>query len=79
MAEDFTNEIFLKTLIEVIEKKEKDGVPERKIQQFLETDALADMYYEVIKVISDSAVNTIEDIMYEKVLFNRAKTEEFVS
>lgn len=78
MAKDYTSELFLKTLKELIDKNIEDGMSEKKIDDFLKSDDVSDLYRETVKIMSDSAVKTIEKIMYEKVLYERAQTDEFL-
>lgn len=78
MAEDYTNELFTETLEKLIEEKTNEGESEERILGFLQSDSVFEMYQEVVKIISDSAVKTIEEIMFEKVLFERAHTAEFI-
>lgn len=79
MVKDYTDEMFLEQITDLIKKKAEEGVSEEKLQEFLESDKITEMYVEVIKAMSDTATQTIEEIMFEKVLTERARTNEFLA
>lgn len=79
MANDYTNEMFEDTINKLLKDKIKEGASKEKVEEFVKSGAITTMYQEVVKIIADSALKTIEDIMYEKVLVERAYTSEFLA
>lgn len=75
---DYVNELFINTLKKLVEEKVNKGESEEKIIDFLQSNSISEIYQEVVEIISDNAVKTIEEIMFEKVLFERAHTAEFI-
>lgn len=79
MANDYTNEMFKDTVNKFIKDKIEEGASKEKVEEFIESGAITTMYQEVVKIIADSALKTIEEIMYEKVFEERAYTNEFLA
>ena len=79
MPNDYTTEMFMKTLNELLENKINKGISEDEIDKFLQSEAISNMYQKIVKVMADDVAKTIEAIMYEKVLEERAYTDEFIA
>lgn len=79
MAKDFINEMFFGKLIDFFKEKLEEGLPKEKIQDFLDSSEIGELYAEIVKTVSDSAAETIEEIMFEKVLVERAFDNEFLA
>jgi hypothetical protein len=79
MAQDYTNDMIVKSLSEMIKRKTKGKAQTETVLKFLETEDFKDLYAKIIGMISDNATDTIEDVMYEKVLEERAFVQEFLA
>lgn len=79
MADDLTNEMISKQLNMIISEYVGKGAEINKILEFTESDSFINMYEKIIELISDNAVKTIDEIMYEKAIENRAFTQEFLA
>ncbi|MCI0947873.1 DUF5677 domain-containing protein [Clostridioides difficile] len=79
MVEDYTNDLILDTIKDIVEKKIEDGEDENKIIEFLNSQEISKIGVEIIKILSDISIETIETIMYEKVFEERTYTNEFLA
>lgn len=79
MAEDFVYELFEKTMKDVILEKIEKGVSEEQLEELISQENVSNTYKTLVEQISDDSVETIESIMYEKVLEERAYTDEFLA
>lgn len=79
MASDLTNEMIIEQLQKIINDYIGNGTNIDKIIKYTESDSFIEMYEKVIELISNNAVKTIDEIMYEKVIENRAFTQEFLA
>ncbi len=79
MVEDYTNDLILDTIKDIVEKKIEDGEDKNKIIEFLNSQEISKIGVEIIKIVSDLSIETIETIMYEKVFEERAYTNEFLA
>ncbi len=79
MANDLTNDMIINQLNKIISDYIENGTEIDKILEFTESDGFIDMYEKIIELISDNAVKTIDEIMYEKAIENRAFTQEFLA
>lgn len=79
MAEDFIKDVVEKALQEVVTKKIESGASEKEINELIRSDAISKVFSELIKQASDDSIVLIEQIMYEKVLEERAYADEFLA
>lgn len=79
MAEDFIKDVVEKALQEVVNEKIENGASEEEIKEITNPDAISKVFFELIKQASDDSVVFIEEIMYEKVLEERAYADEFLA
>lgn len=79
MVGDFIKETVEKALQEIITEKVEAGVTEEEIEQVISSDNIAKAFSELIKQVSSDSVDVIEEIMYEKVLVERAYADEFLA
>lgn len=79
MAEDYVRDMFAKTMEELIQEKIKKGVSEEEIEEFTSQKNISATYKTIVKQISKDSVETIENIMYEKVLIEDAYVNEFLA
>lgn len=77
MGNDFVDQIFKEALGEVITKKVEDGLTDDEMEQIFQEDSLSKKYVEIVNMIAAESVKTIENIMYEKILAERAYSDEF--
>lgn len=75
MAEDFID----KLVEEVINDKLKEDLTEEELGKLFDENRLGKAYKDLIKRVADDGVKTIESIMFEKVLEERAYSDEFVA
>lgn len=78
MSEDFTDQIIIDTVQTVLNEKIKDGMSE-KINEFFTKESFGKKYADIINMIANVSVKTIDAIMFEKVLEERANTDEFIA
>lgn len=79
MSEDFTDQIIVDAVQTVLKNKIRDGMSEEEIDQFFAEESFGKKYADIINMIADDSVKTIEAIMFEKVLEERANTDEFIA
>jgi hypothetical protein len=79
MAVDYTNEMIINIFNEKIKDHLKNKEDVEKVLEFISTEEFGNTYTEIIKMISDNAIETINEIMYEKVFENRSYSQEFLA
>ena len=79
MSEDFTDKIIIDAVRDVLKDKIKDGMSEKEMDEFFSKESFGKKYADIINMIADDSVKTIEAIMFEKVLEERANTDEFIA
>ena len=52
MPNDYTTEMFMKTLNELLENKINKGISEDEIDKFLQSEAISNMYQKIVKVMA---------------------------
>ncbi len=79
MAEDFMHDVMEQALEDIIAEKIKNGSSGEKIEEELSPNAIMKEYKKLIEQASKDSVETIENIMYEKVLEERACADIFLA
>jgi len=70
MAEDFMHDVMEQALEDIIAEKIKNGSSGEKIEEELSPNAIMKEYKKLIEQASKDSVETIENIMYEKLLLH---------
>lgn len=79
MARDLMHDIMEQVIEEVVVEEVRNGVPDEKLDERLSQDNISRAYKNLIEKASDDSLETIENIMYEKVLEERACTDIFLA
>ena len=72
MARDLMHDIMEQVIEEVVVEEVRNGVPDEKLDEKLSQDNISRAYKNLIEKASDDSLETIENMMYEKVLEERA-------
>lgn len=72
MARDLMHDIMEQVIEEVVVEDIRNRVPDEKLDEKLSQDNISRAYKNLIEKASDDSLETIENMMYEKVLEERA-------
>ena len=78
-AEDWFDGMFTEVLGEIIKKEQENGTSDEMILKILQEKPLAQLYSRTADGASDAFLESMEEIMYEKVFENRALDVEFMA
>ena len=78
-AEDWFDGMFTEVLGEIIKKEQENGTSDEMILKILQEKPLAQLYSRTADGASDAFLESMEEIMYEKVFENRALDGEFMA
>lgn len=79
MASDLMHDIMKQVIEEIIVEDVSNGVTQEEIDERLSQDAILKAYKGLIEQASNDSVDTIENIMYEKVLEERVCADIFLA
>ncbi len=79
MGKDFMLEIIHEAIDDFVNKSLEEGATEDYIKEHLNKDRLSDAFEYLLKTASQDSVETIENIMFEKVLDLRSYDAEFLA
>lgn len=79
MAEDFIRDIVENVLQEIVNEKIESGASEEEIKEIACPDTISKAVSKLVEQSSDDSAAFIENIMYEKVLEERAYADEFLA
>lgn len=78
-TEDWFDGIFTEVISEIIKKEQENGTSDEKILKILQEKPLAQLYSQTADSASDAFLESMEEIMYERVFENRALDGEFMA
>ncbi len=79
MAKDFMHDIMEQVIEEIVAEEKNKGSSQEKIEEKLSSDTILKAYKKLIEQASDDSLETIENMMYEKVLEERACADMFLA
>ena len=79
MARDLMHDIMEQVIEEVVVEDIRNRVPDEKLDEKLSQDNISRAYKNLIEKASDDSLETIENMMYEKVLEERACADIFLA
>jgi hypothetical protein len=79
MANDFITSVIIKELKKAVEKSRKQGMSENEIQAKIESIDMGEILEKVVGLSSKNCVEYFRKTMFEKVLEERAITNEFLA
>lgn len=79
MASDFMHDIMEQVIEEIVVEEISNGISEEKLNEKLSQSVILKAYKGLIEKTSDYSIETIENIMYEKVLEERACVDIFLA
>ena len=79
MASDFMHDIMEQAIEEIIVEEISNGISEEKLDKKLSQDAILKAYKGLIEQASEHSIETIENMMYEKVLEERSEADLFLA
>ena len=79
MARDLMHDIMEQVIEEFVFEEVSNGISEEKLDERLSQDAILKAYKGLVEQASNDSIKTIENIMYEKVLEERACADIFLA
>ncbi|MBR5114702.1 MAG: hypothetical protein IK101_05340 [Oscillospiraceae bacterium] len=79
MSEDTVQSVIRECFISIINQKKKEGLSEEEIEKKLSQDRINEAVKELIATMSTDSVNYLKSNMYEIVIDERARAEEFIA